>query len=271
MLRKIGIYYNPASKFSSKLAEKIKGWCRQKGLKTILWSLGARLEKTDIALSLGGDGTLLSLSSKASKIGVPVLGVNLGSLGFLADTDPDEVFDVLQLIIEKKHKTERRTVLDIYLKGKKIGSALNDCVIKRGEIGVPVTISVTVNGEYLADYTGDGVIISTPTGSTAYSLSAGGPLLHPHLDVILITPICPHTLTQRPLLISTKHGIGVSPKNPKSAGLKQTSVYLDGTEVLKELTQSFEIKSSPKKLILIINPKKRYFDVLRAKLNWGKR
>lgn len=270
MLKKIGVYYNPSNELASDLKQKIKRWCTKENLKLSVWLVGERIKKTDLLLCLGGDGTLLSLTGQVAELGVPVLGVNLGTLGFLAETSSEEVFELLEIIKKKKHTIEHRMLLDVFVGSKKVGTALNECVIKRGEIGTPVTVSIRVNNEFLADYTGDGVIIATPTGSTAYSLSAGGPLLHPHLNVILITPICSHTLTQRPLVISPQHQIEISPKL-KANQIKKTSVYIDGLEVISQLKSSFTIKSSTKKLCLVINPKKKFFDILREKLNWGKR
>ncbi|MDI6757892.1 MAG: NAD(+)/NADH kinase [Endomicrobiia bacterium] len=293
-IKKIAVHYNSSNESSLSVLGQIEKWCASRGISCQIsepgvkvgsgkWEVGsgiscqisetgARMSVADLIISLGGDGTLLSLARDASSAGVPVLGVNIGRLGFLADTPPKELIALLESFLKKGFSVEKRTMLDIRLSDGRVERALNECVVKRGGLdGKPAAISVSVNGEFLADYVGDGVIIATPTGSTAYSLSAGGPIIHPHLDAFIITPISPHTLTQRPLIISTEHTVEIrrSDKNTATAGA--LSVFADGILALENLSDGFKIRASAKKFLLAVNPSKKFFGTLREKLNWGKR
>jgi len=288
MLKKIILYHtakrNPRIE---SLKKKITSWCNLKKIKAVNINTTSAIKNhlpADLIISMGGDGTLLSLASEKNILssGTPVLGLNLGRLGFLAETDPDEILPLLKTYHNSKTDKltiEERGLLEITAQtpnGTKTIYALNECVIKRSETGRPVTIRVTVGNEYLADYTGDGLIIATPTGSTAYSLSAGGPLLHPHTggSVILITPIAPHTLSQRPIIISADHAIYINKADKADGGHRgedKIPVFADGNIITKNLNGILKINSSQLKFRLVKNPARKYFSVLREKLGWGKR
>lgn len=282
MIKKIILYSGIKNDKKIKLLrKKISRWCASSDIKCFKADtpVGIKSElPADMIISMGGDGTLLSLAKEQDilKSSTPILGLNLGRLGFLAETDPDEIIPLLK----KLHKlsglpTEERALLEITTTDTKNKTfyALNECAIKRSETGRPVTLNVSVGDDYLSDYTGDGIIIATPTGSTAYSLSAGGPILHPHTsgNVILITPIAPHTLSQRPIIISADHKILIKCAIPFTNN--KTCVFADGNIIINNLgTRTLQIRSSTNfKFLLIKNPSKRYFNVLREKLGWGKR
>ncbi|WIW69666.1 MULTISPECIES: NAD(+)/NADH kinase [Anaerosinus] len=160
----------------------------------------------DLVLTLGGDGTLLNACRVLAKKNIPVCGINIGRLGFLADIELAEIESKLQKIIDGKYKIEERLMLDAIVKRNGamtyVGAAINDVVVTKGGFSRMIRLGLSIDHSILANYQADGVIVSTSTGSTGYSLSAGGPIVHPSLKVLLITPICPHTLNARPLIIS---------------------------------------------------------------------
>jgi NAD+ kinase len=194
-------------------------------------------------------------------------------LGFLAETDPKEIFPFLEEVLRGNFRIEERMMLEVTVKSGKNATrelALNDCTIRSGNNGRVISITAKVNDEFLANYLGDGLIVATPTGSTAYSLAASGPIVHPHLSLFILTPICPHTLAQRPLIISTNHRLELS-VIPKSL-LEKPIISIDGQINLPiKKDDIISICCFNKPLKLIVNPKRKYFQVLRAKLKWGER
>lgn len=182
---------------------------------------GRNFDETSNALSgavaaivIGGDGTILSASLAAAQCGVPILGINLGHLGFLADVELSELKNALEAFCRGKYRVQERFMLEAVLCAKDgtktVFPALNDIVISRASYTRMIALDVLVDGHFLASYVGDGVVISTPTGSTAYSLSAGGPVVDPGLNVSIITPVCPHTLNSKPVIISGDANITVN-------------------------------------------------------------
>ena len=216
---------------------------------------------------------MLKASAFLAPAGIPVLGVNLGSLGFLAETNPEDCRAFIDKILKGSFQIEERSMLSVKItKGKKTlnHTALNDCMIHSGNNGRVVSVTVKTNGDFLADYVGDGLIVATPTGSTAYSLAASGPIVHPHLSVFLLTPICPHTLTQRPMIISTNHTLTLSVDS--STAKEKPVLSIDGqTSYLLNSEDRITISLSKYPLKLIINPKRKYLEILRTKLSWGRR
>lgn len=225
-------------------------------------------EGCDIVLALGGDGTILSAARMVGNSGVPIAGINLGGLGFLAEVAVEEINERLQSIQDGEYLIEERMVLKASTDAApgKHFRALNDIVIERGFSTRMRIISVNVDGAFFNRYTADGIIIATPTGSTAYSLSAGGPIIVPPLQAILITPISPHSLSQRAVVLKYDSKIVITFEDSPDEML----MSIDGQESLKiNSKQSISISRAEENIKLIKWKDKSFFDTLRSKLNWG--
>jgi NAD+ kinase len=229
-------------------------------------------QNVDLLIVLGGDGTLLSAVRVMEGGNVPILGVNLGGLGFLTEITLEEVYPVLGQILEGKVETEKRMKLcaDVLRQGERVSKyeVLNDVVINKSVLARIINLRHSVNGAYVTTYRGDGVIISTPTGSTAYSLSAGGPIVYPSMDSILITPICPHTLTNRPLLIPDGATVEITLESEEG----DVRLTLDG-QIGCDLHpfDQVVITKAKESVFFIKSPFKDYFQILRTKFKWGER
>ncbi|MFH1626478.1 MAG: NAD(+)/NADH kinase [Pseudomonadota bacterium] len=226
----------------------------------------------DMIIVLGGDGTLLSVARVIGNRRVPILGVNLGGLGFLTATTLDELYPVLERVIRGDFTTSNRTTLSVcvHREGKKVHDyrVLNEVVITKGALARIVDLETSINDTYLTTFKADGLILSTPTGSTGYSLSAGGPIVYPPLHCIVVTPICPHTLTNRPLILPDN----VTVKVVLISKNEDVFVTLDGQVGLAfEPKSVLEIRKARSLVYLIAPLHKNYFEVLRAKLKWGER
>ena len=226
----------------------------------------------DMVIVLGGDGTLLSAARLVadSKKNVPIFGVNLGSLGFMAEVSLDELYANLEKALAGKLQAEERMMLTagIIRNGKKVSeyNVLNDAVVSKGAIARMVSLEVSVGDDYLTSIRADGLILATPTGSTAYSLSAGGPIIHPALQCFVVTPICPHTLSNRPIAIPDSAIVRVKLVS-RSEGV---SLSLDGQVVSPlRLNDIVEVKKAKYRVRLIKHPTKDYYEILRTKLKWG--
>lgn len=273
-VKTVGIVFNPEKQKAVNEVESFKKWFSDRKCKVVLISSeDMKVPYVDFAISLGGDGTMLKASRIFSESDVPILGVNLGSLGFLAETNIDEAYEFLDQILSNRYKVEKRMMLSIklYHKNKVLKqTALNDITIHSGKSGRIISVVANVNGEFLATYPGDGLIVSTPTGSTAYSLAASGPIVHPGLSLLLLTPICPHTLTQRPLILSANHTLKLTVISKSSH--PEPILSIDGQLNYALSNDDYIVLTKAKKqLNLIINPKRKYFEVLRTKLKWGER
>ena len=224
-------------------------------------------KQCDILLTLGGDGTLISVVRRSFNYDIPVLGVYAGNLGFLADGSMDELDDFVANLACGKYRIDERAVLEakVSKNGHEIKMyAFNDVVLTRPSISNMITIETLVDGKAFNTYYGDGVIVSTPTGSTAYNLSAGGPVLFPLTNVFALTPICPHSLTQRPVVLPGTFSIEM--KTPNNRAL----MIIDGQDMHEfEQGDSVHIKLATKTAKLIHREEFNYFDVLKQKLNWG--
>jgi NAD+ kinase len=267
------------------LAKEIIGWLDQRGINAIVdlaladhighSGCVAREEipsRADLIVVLGGDGTLLSVARLEGVEGTPVLGINLGGLGFLTETAKEDTFQVLEKIVSGDFETEKRVMLkaEIYRGGKLVGekAVLNDIVINKGALARIIDLETYIDGGYLATFKADGLILSTPTGSTAYSLAAGGPLVYPSLGAIIVNPICPHTLTNRPLVLPDNMEVRVVLKSID----QDVHITLDGQiEIPLECEDVVEAKKAGSHILLIKSPFKTYFELLRAKLRWGER
>ncbi|HEV8342009.1 MAG TPA: NAD(+)/NADH kinase [Candidatus Binatia bacterium] len=228
--------------------------------------------KADLIVALGGDGTLLSIARLVERPKVPILGVNLGGLGFITEIAIDELESILERTLAGNFSVEKRMTLDIRVYGKrrklKKFRVLNDAVITKGARSRIIDLETYVGKEYLCTYRADGLIISTPTGSTAYSLAAGGPILYPSLGAVVLSPICPHTLTNRPIVVSSKFTIRVTLRSAGDAVIlspdgQQGVVLKDGDVV--------EARDYGVPVSLVKAPSRSYFEILRDKLKWGER
>jgi NAD+ kinase len=222
----------------------------------------------DLVLVLGGDGTLLSIAHLAAESRVPVLGVNMGSLGFLTEVPLDEVFETLDAylggdtsIVSPRQGLEANTRGSSYY-------CLNDIVINKGALARMIQCAMWINDKEISIPRSDGLIISTPTGSTAYSLSAGGPIIQPYIPAIIIAPICPHTLSFRPMVVASDSRIRIQMQTKG----EKAYLTLDGQRgYLMEMNETVEVRTSALKLQLISSPRRNYFDLLQEKLGWGKK
>jgi NAD+ kinase len=226
----------------------------------------------EMIIILGGDGTLLSVARQVWNKNIPILGVNLGGLGFLTEITLNELYPVLERVLQDDFEIDERDVLnaEVIRKGERLADfiVLNDAVINKGALARIIDLETTINGEYLSTFRSDGLIISTPTGSTAYNLSAGGPIVYPSLHTIIITPICPHTLTIRPIIIPDHVRIRALLKSKD----EEVTLTLDGQQGFAlEFEDVVEVKKAEGHILLIKSPYRRYFELLREKLKWGER
>ena len=227
--------------------------------------------QADLIVVLGGDGTMISTARLTADREILVLGINYGSLGYLTEFRIEEMFDALEKILAGNYEIDRRVMLDAELKrdGKVIekGRVLNDVVINKSALARIIEVEVKLNDLFVNSFRADGLIVSTPTGSTAYSLSAGGPILYPSMNALVITPICPFTLTNRPIVIPDDDAIEINLKN-ENEGVVLT---LDGQIGYQMKTgDTVSIRKSTTNFNLVRPPNRNYFDVLRNKLKWGR-
>ncbi len=223
-------------------------------------------EKVDLVIVIGGDGTLLSIAHLAAQKNVPVMGVNLGRLGFLTEVPLDEMYLTVDAFLEGNSKIiSSRQMLEADTKGGTF-YCLNDFVINKGALGRMIQCAIWIDGKEIATSKADGLIVSTPTGSTAYSLSAGGPIIQPNIPAFIIVPICPHTLSFRPMVISAESTLKIE----LITGEEEVWFTLDGQRGgLMEENDTVEVRRSHLTLQLISSPKRNYFDLLQEKLGWG--
>ena len=217
--------------------------------------------QVDFIVALGGDGTLISVSRRAYKFDKPILGINAGNLGFLTDINPDNIEEFLKDFLNGNYRIDERMVIEIEYKNKTL-YAFNDVVISKDVISSMINVQVDTNERFLNTYRGDGLIFSTPTGSTAYNLSAGGPVVYPLTESFIVTPICPHSLSQRPLVLPSDFIITAFVKENIS------KLIIDGQEIYS-LDDKIVLKKAKRKAKLIHRIERNYFDVLREKLHWG--
>ena len=220
----------------------------------------------DMALSIGGDGTLLGVCRRFNGQSVPVCGINLGTLGFLADIEPRELESRLAKILAGQYRVERRLLLSGYIRNelseKFLGNAINDVVITKGGVARMLRLGLYINRTHLMDYKADGIIVSSPTGSTAYSLSAGGPILNPTIRALLLTPICAHTFQMRPLIVNEDDEVLI-----KISATQDVIVTLDG-QVSHKIQPGDEVvvRKAKESALIVKFDDKNYYDVLKTKM-----
>jgi len=227
-------------------------------------------EKSELLLVLGGDGTLLAAAKVAAPLGIPLLPINMGSLGFLTSFKADELYSALEDTLACRLPLSERAMLDVELirDGRVIErqTVANEAVVNKGTLARMIDLELIIDNEFVARYRVDGLIVATPTGSTAYSLSAGGPIVHPSVESWIITPICPHTLSDRPVVIRDSSTVDVH----LSAGTESVFLTLDGqTGIPMHESDRVHTTRSNERLKLIQPVKKSYFEILHSKLKWG--
>jgi len=232
------------------------------------------LDRAELVVLLGGDGTLLSVARLFHGRDIPILGVNLGSLGFLAEVTVENLYIELERCLKNAQRVSRRMKLEVTAlrDGKEIKkcSILNEIVINRaGELARIVNLKTKIDNHILTNFKADGLIVSTPTGSTGYSMSAGGPVIHPLVGCIVITPICPHSLTNRPIVVPDNSVISITITSSTDDKVYLTMDGQEGFELTKG--DSVEIRKSPSSVNLAVPQNLDYFEVLREKLKWGDR
>jgi NAD+ kinase len=228
--------------------------------------------RSDLIISLGGDGTLLNIAPLVERPDVPILGVNMGGLGFITEVAVDELEAVLSKTLEGDYEVEQRMTLEVRVASKRGKSqkfrVLNDAVIAKGARSRIIDLETYVGDDYLCTYRADGLIISTPTGSTAYTLAAGGPILEPALGAIILSPICPHTLTHRPIVVPSKAAIRVTLRSFGDTVILipdgQQGTRLNNGDIVEARDYGMPVS-------LIKLPSRSYYEILRNKLKWGER
>jgi NAD+ kinase len=283
VIKKIGIIANIEKEKSAGCALMLREWALRKEIDVFLEEgiAGKIGEKTgldrrtlascvDLLVVMGGDGTILRTVRFVSEYNIPIVGINLGEFGYLTEVNLNEMFSALELICKGEYQTEKRMMLDITISmGKETvnqQAILNDVVISRGNLSRILNLETTVNGKYLTTFRADGLIVATPTGSTAYSLSAGGPIVFPEQNSFIINPICPHTLTNRPIIIPDDVLIKVILWTKEQGA----TLILDGQlSYDMKSGDSIVIKKSKYVTNLVSSPQRDYMEILRTKLRWG--
>ncbi|MBC7364822.1 MAG: NAD(+)/NADH kinase [Candidatus Aminicenantes bacterium] len=223
-------------------------------------------EHVQAIIVLGGDGTLLSIAPFAARKGLPVIGINLGRLGFLTEIPVDEAFPALESFLTSRDGfISRRTMLEINYQSKR-DICLNDVVLNKAALARMIELLIYIDGKEVTRLKGDGLILSSPTGSTAYSLSAGGPIVHPKVETMILTPICPHTLSFRPLLIPAQSVVSLKLLTSE----EKVFLTIDGQRGwAMEKNAVIELKKSKQELILVTSPKRSYYELVKEKLGWA--
>jgi NAD+ kinase len=280
----IGVMSRPRRSNLPAVVPPLLEWLEARGVRTIydmetaasLLKGGSGLtrpqvaEKAQLLLVLGGDGTLLSAAREAAPRGIPILPINLGSLGFLTSFTLEELYPALEEVLAGQFSISERVMLQVQrVSGGKIldqQRVVNEAVVNKGALARMIEIELLIDGHFVCRYRADGLIVATPTGSTAYSMSAGGPIVHPSVEALVITPICPHTLSDRPVVVRDASAIEIK----LAANAESVFLTLDGqTGVAMQADNSVRITRAAEKLKLIQPPQKSYFEILRSKLKWG--
>ncbi len=270
--RRVGIVHKVTSAEASETAIFVERVLVSKGIEVITDEAEAG-RSADLVVVLGGDGTLIHAAGILDGRPVPILGVNMGSLGFMTEVPQTELYTALELVLAGKAQVSERMKLRVHLhRGGRAepeldAEVLNDAVIAKSALSRMAELDARCSGNQVALYKADGIIVATPTGSTAYSLAANGPILYPTMRGVIITPICPHTLTQRPLVIPDDQAIDITLVN-------DTEVYLtlDGQKgVPLKRGDRVQVKQSHNRVLLVRTPNIDFFGILRTKLKWGER
>ena len=283
MIRTVGIVAKYQEPKAAQMVRWLVPWLKKRGKKVCVenglgrngaQSCGKKMmaAKADLIISLWGDGTLLNIAPLVERPDVPILGVNMGGLGFITEVAADEFESVLSKTLEGDYEVEKRMTLEVRVIGKNNRRhkfrVLNDAVITKGARSRIIDLETYVGDDYLCTYRADGLIISTPTGSTAYSLAAAGPILEPTLGAVVLSPICPHTLTNRPIVVPSHATIRVTLRSFGDTVILvpdgQPGVRLNNGDKVEARDYGLPVS-------LIKLPSRSYYEILRAKLKWGER
>jgi NAD+ kinase len=278
-LRRIGIVVKERLTGSEEVVSKLAAWLRERGVEAVDERQLSRDQipnAVDVVVVLGGDGTLLSMADRIGNAGrdIPILGVNYGSLGFLTEVRVDELYPALQSLLDGTARFDERLMLRAEATASdgtiKHHIVLNDVVFTKAALSRMIELSVMVNGGLVTNVKADGLIVASPTGSTAYNLAAGGPIVHPAVDALLLTPIAPHTLAQRPIVIPASSTVDVRP-HVHGDGDDVFVTYDGQTGYPLHVGDTVRIRRAEQTLRLVKAPQRTYFEVLREKLKWGER
>jgi NAD+ kinase len=284
-IRTIGISLKPDQPQLGALVHELEKWLRDRGIEVLLGPEAATASglpglprrelanQVDLMIALGGDGTLLSVARAIGERSVPILGVNLGTLGYLAEISLDELFPALERVLAGELRIETRMRLDVTAErdGRELGCylALNDAVIAKTALSRMIDLQTWADDVEVTTYHGDGVIAATPTGSSAYSLSAGGPLLLPGIGAIVLTPICPHALTQRPVVLPETCHVEIKVLDTRGGEVHLTVDGQVGCEL--QGGDRVSVRASDRPLQMLVPADRNRFEVMRNKLRWGER
>ncbi|WP_353662801.1 NAD(+)/NADH kinase [Hydrogenimonas sp. SS33] len=278
-IRRVGIVLRPSTPELKTLFYRVKQVFEAHGAEVLVDAISAGMigvlgqafeamcRAADILVCIGGDGTLISLARRSYRFHKPILGINAGTLGFLADINPSEIEGFIEKLYRGEYRIDERMMIEAELvRGdeSKTFYAFNDLVISRPSISKMVKVDAYIDNKWFNTYFGDGLIVSTPTGSTAYNLAAGGPVTFPLTDAFILTPICPHSLTQRPLVIPADFEIELKTPEKESLAIVDGQEQYDFTPDDRLLIRKAAIGAR-----LIHRLERNYFDVLREKLSWG--
>lgn len=267
-VRTVAIITKPDQPQVAKVAGELLEWFKERGIQAVVNPPNAF--KSELAVVVGGDGTLLAAARLIGDRQIPILAINHGGLGFLTEVTLQEMYPALERVLEGQFVSDRRMMMDVAVirSNKALAKyrALNDVVINKGTMARIIELEAHVDGQYVSSFHADGLIVATPTGSTAYNLSAGGPIIFPTMSAMTMTPICSHTLTNRPIVLPPGVKIEVTLKSAED----EVSVTVDGQVGIKfEMGDRVTIAKSSVIVKLIAPADKNYFDVLRGKLKWG--
>jgi NAD+ kinase len=272
------IFLNESKPDAVKALKHVRALLKARGVRN--WVAAGRpsadaVRRADFAIALGGDGTMLRVAREVAPRGIPLLGVNLGTLGFLSGSEARDVKQRLDAVLAGRFAVEERSMLtaETLRGGRRVFGpdlALNEVVIRCGDQARAVTLSTRSGERFVADFFGDGLIVATPTGSTAYALAASGPIVDPSLDVTLLAPICPHTLTQRPLIVPAHLPLSIRLGRRRSE-TPRVLVSLDGRPGCElKVGDEVRVRRAEMPLRLLLPPGRSFFEILRRKLKWGK-
>ena len=285
-IRTVGIVVKRDRQEALEIGATLTGWLRDRRKRVLAEPAAAEVigadpvsreelvRHADLVVVLGGDGTLLGIARKIGRRETPILGINLGGLGFLTEASTSEAKQALERVLSGDYETDKRITLEADVcrgsgRGVEVVQhflALNDVVLNKGPLGRMMQLEVTAEGERFCEYRADGLIISTPTGSTAYALSAGGPIVYPSLGVLVLAPICPHTLSNRPVVLPDTFKFEVHVKTPDH---DSTVLTIDGQETANLGDSEYVKIRRGRYAVVLIRSAHPYFEIWRDKLHWG--